>query len=261
MILEEYIWKFLYIERHTQGCMSATNIILPVGLTRKFNSEIIEDKFRTHYADGILKSISLDEIPDSPLNIFESSSKRFSQPNSYHERDFKEAFVVMHTNGNKTYVVRQTKIYNPKYATGKEKFFYLADEGIFGKAVTRAELRYFLTSENAYFKNKPFVEYLNYEDDSPFADIDDSDEPNDITKKMLKQQWIDVGTRQLKVMNALSLAFFSLPTYSNINIFDETMILWKELEKEGLAKSFIESKMNERYIFNYRPEIYGYDKN
>lgn len=237
------------------------NIILPIDLASKINSEIIEDKFRTHYNDGIIKSISLDDIPDSPMEVFEASSKRFSEPGRYCERYFKQAFVIMHDTGDKTYAVRQTKIYDPRYGSGKEKYFYLADVNALGKAMTRAELRFFLTSENAYFKNKPFVEYLNYEQDSPFTDINNPNERHDVMQKILKQKWIDTGTRQLKVMNALSLTFFDFPAYSNINIFEETMPLWKELEKKRLASTFLELNMNERYLFNYTPELYGYNRN
>lgn len=245
--------------------MPTSNILLPISLTRKIDSEIIKDKFRVHYTNGIIKPISIDDIPASPMGVLEESSRRFSEPGRYFERDFKQAYVIIHGEGDKTYVVRKKKIYDIRYGSGMEEFFFLTDVDVLEKAVTSAELRYCVTNQKPYFKNKPFVEHVGMSEDSPFSFLNDFDEDSDIMEKIMRktsmQKWVKTGMRELNVMNALSLAFFSLPAYSNINIFDETTSLWKELENKGFASSFLESKMNVRYQFNHQPEIYGYNRN
>jgi|GEM_PF-1579050 len=223
------------------------------------DNQVICEVFNSYYPHGTISSISLDRIPTPAMKFFELYSKRFILSKTYKKRDFEQAFVITHDSLEKSYIVRQTRTYfdnGQKRKSEPEKLTYIADMECDSMMTAYGELRFIISSKDAYFKDKPFAGYNGYEKPYPLRD--------GYSQDLIIRNWIKTGTRQLLVMNALSHAFFGLPLHSDTLITSEEAPLWDDLLKREKVIQYIEpSEYNhKRYFFNESDfKIYNHQHN
>jgi len=84
------------------------------------------ERFLEHYKDGTIETITLDEIPQDAMELFERKSHQFIPQEIYIEKNFEKSFVINHFNYDnyKTHVVIQEKNYSNTSKT-IEKSIYL----------------------------------------------------------------------------------------------------------------------------------------
>jgi hypothetical protein len=217
------------------------------------NNSAIIDIFETHYLKGHMSPISLDEIPAMAMEQFEGYSSRFIPPYSYVERNFERSFSINDDTKMTTYVVTQNKKYTDAEISFIEKQIYLfaTDQG---DVTLHSEIRFNITSEDRFFKDKPFVGYSGCESNFYYSD------------DVLQKVWLSLGVEQVKVMNALSHAFFGLPIHSDTLLCAHEEPLWEELLRRGDIQSYIEGEKKSdegklRYVFNDSPKLYKHDRN
>jgi hypothetical protein len=185
-------------------------------------SEELTAKFNKFFPEGKIKEISIKDLPADVLKSFEGSSKRFILPEDYKPGDFKKIFLVEHDNGDLTYIGNQIKNY---WNESTEDLSYLFERRGQEK-IGHGELRYDISSDDEFFKNKPFVGFTETE------------------KEYHKT---GLGRRRLFLLNALAQSLYDQPLYSSTLIADEARSLWEKLVVEGKAEKFKEGD-DDRYV-------------
>jgi len=186
----------------------------------------IETVFRQYFPESTIKPISLEEIPEEPLLDFERKSKQFIDKKDYVPGNFRRLFRISHADLSSTYVVTQTKTYTTIY-NDTELLAYLVDISDDSEIQGFGELRYNPFRQDDFFRDKPFVGY---------------------TETLEKYRKKGLGTRRLKIMNALSQSLYGLPLHSDVSLIGEAEAVWKGLVRGGVADKLEEIGKN-RYFF------------
>jgi hypothetical protein len=182
------------------------------------------NKFNSFYPEGKMSELRLNDLPKAVLKYFEANSRRFILPEKYKPGNFKRLLAVDYTNGDKTYIANQIKIYENDDDAIEDLSYLIDYRG--GNNIGHAELRYNLQSDSEYFKNKPFVGYT-------------------ATKE--EYQRSGLAERRLFLMNALAKTLYDYPICSDTVISAEAKSLWEKLVQENKAKMIKEGK-NDRYV-------------
>ncbi len=157
----------------------------------------------------------------------EGKSSLFILPEDYTERNFDKLLKHVHQNGDISYFAEQNKTYSKGNA---ERLTYIVDtRDINGEQVMTGylEIRFSLTSENAYFKGKPFVGF---------------------TRTVEGFTGEGLGRRRLLTANSYVLSVYGAPLNSDTLISDVAERVWERLVADGLAESYQEGPYT-RYRF------------
>ncbi len=207
----------------------------------------ISDVFNAHYPRGSMMPISLNNIPSTTMDLFECYSERFSSYKDFKRGNFDKSFIINYHDKTSTYVVTQKTESNNIKCRDAENLIYLVDVDDYKNVLSRSEVRLSLTSFEPFFRDRPLAGGMYFDDDSPFSELYDCD-MDKIMKKVLIKKWIDIGTKQLAVMNALSRTFFQLPLYSDDYMVKHERVLWDNLVDNKQAYFFFdEIKVNDMY--------------
>ena len=184
-----------------------------------------KDIFKQHFPIGEIQPIDLAQIPKVAVDFFESKSGTLINRSDYRPSNFEACFVVDHQEGGKTFLAQQTKTYSTHGAT--EALTYLVDIDSDGNIAGFGELRLNLSDSRNYFKDKPFVGYTQ-------------------TERTFQRRGL--GTRRLRLMNAISNMLYSLPLHSDTLLGQESRGVWEKLVRAGLARKYKQGK-HDRFSF------------
>jgi hypothetical protein len=182
------------------------------------------EKFHDHFLSARLRPLDIDQVPEDVQNFFETRHKNLIEP-PY--PDFKTVYVIEHKSGGKTYVAQREVTYATNDETETLTFLYNINNS--GQNTGYGEIRLNTSNQRNYYKDKPFVGYSYTEPD--------------FTRKGL-------GTRRLRMMNALSQALHGLPLHSD-TLLDENGAakrVWERLVENGEAKHYKQGT-RDRYCF------------
>jgi hypothetical protein len=192
---------------------------------------------------SIINKISLDDIPESSMKMFEGYSARFIPLDKYFERNFDSSFVIDSEDYSRTFVVMQKK----NYESGNfELQIYISTLDVYANPLGHGEIRYNPQSTDEYFKNKPFA---------GFTSLDNKLLSDD---ELFVKMRLEVGLNQLNMMNALCCTIYGWPMYSDTITLPEEKPVWKHLLKKGKVSLFKEGT-EDRYVFNTFISLTKYD--
>lgn len=186
-------------------------------------------KLLEYFPSGMIRELSISEIPTDVLRHFEGKSSLFILPENYRPGNFHTLFLL---NGEspeeRVYGAIQTKKYDSTKDpdTNTEELTYLVSTQE-GEITGYCEIRFNLSKNNEYFKNKPFVGF---------------------TRTHEKFKGNKLGAKRLKMMNEVSHALYEQPLSSDTIITDPAKKVWEEFINGGEAEKFKDGK-NDRYRF------------
>ncbi len=185
----------------------------------------IKEIFTQHFPTGEIQPIDLAQIPKEAVDYLGIRSRALINRSDYRPSNFDASFVVDHHEGGRTFITQQTKTYRTNGAT--KALTYFVDINEEGKVTGFGELRLSLTDPRDYFKNKPFVGYTQ-------------------TERAFQRKGL--GTRRLRLMNAISNMLYSLPLHSDTLLSKESGGVWERLVRKGKARKYKQGK-EDRYSF------------
>jgi hypothetical protein len=175
------------------------------------------------------EKITLEQIPPLVIGHFEKQAGDFVAPEDYQPGNFSELFRLDLDQGGLIYGATLVKNYPFPEDVETESLMYIADTDEQGEVYGYGEVRYNTTSQDPYFKDKPFVGFTETEENHR------------------KQGF---GMRRLIIMNTLAQKFFGHPLHSDAAINQaKAKPLWERLVEQGLAYEYIEDDNLERYAF------------
>ncbi|MDP1689824.1 MAG: hypothetical protein Q8L52_01295 [bacterium] len=183
----------------------------------------VAEKFNNLYGAELTK-VTYGDLPQDVKKHFESQSRKFILPETYHVGNFNKIYKFTHPNGDVTYVGQQDKVYNTNDSTERLTFFADTRDG---QMTGYLELRFALTDLNKYFKNKPFVGFSR------------------TNATFLRQ---GLAKRRLEEANAYSVSEHRLPLNSDSFVTEKARGVWERLMVEGKAEKYKEGD-NERFRF------------
>lgn len=169
--------------------------------------------------------LSYEDVPKVAMKHFERQSSRFLHPDEYHERDFTKLFQYTQGNGDVVYVAQQDKTYSANGHTERLTYFVGTRDG---EKTGDLELRYALTDQQDFFKDKPFVGFTNTEDD------------------FVRQ---GLAVTRLEDANAYSLAEHGYLLHSGDLVADEAKGAWAKLIAAGKAEEYEDRPGKTRFRF------------
>lgn len=190
------------------------------------------DKFEECFPSVKIKEITKQDIPTAAMDYFEHKSRSFINVDDYRPGNFEKFFVVEYDDGRKTFLAQQTKVYKEEAGTERSTYFFDMENN---KILGRAELRFNIKHPKKYeryFKNKPFVGWIE-------------------TEKESRREGL--GRSRLRLMGAFSQALYGLPLYSDTIISPEAKLMFESLVEKGEAKKFKEGP-HDRYVLLEKAE-------
>ena len=181
------------------------------------------EEFGRFFPEGEVLDTALTEMPDDVQELLEQLGMRYLDIERYEPGKFHDVQKVTLGPDDAIYVARKIKEYGD---AGTEESTYLVDHKD-GKVAGYGEVRYHLTDESGYFKDKPFVGF---------------------TRTGSEHQRSGLAERRLRAMNALARQKYGKPLYSDTLLSPEARSLWEKLVKEGRARKFSEGEQ-ERFVY------------
>ena len=174
----------------------------------EFDINKIIENFNSYQSFAKAKEIRLEDIPQDIMEKFEHHSRRFIPPKEYKPKDFVFSLKMGFDNGDNSYSVLHPVRYDKgkRDEEAKEFDLYSMEFDKTGIRNGRFEIRYQPNSTNSYFKNKPFVEWVQ-------------------TEEGFQHQGL--GIRKHKTMAALSRAIYGLALHADSNFECEKRLLEK----------------------------------
>ena len=121
-------------------------------LEPKYEHEESLTKLKEYLRAKNIREISLEEIPDSVVKIFEFKSHQFVHPEDYEPGNFEILFLITHSDNSKTYIAQQTKTYDTNGDTEMLTFFVDSQDK---EMQGYSELRLNFSNSIKYFIDKP----------------------------------------------------------------------------------------------------------
>jgi hypothetical protein len=165
-------------------------------------------QFHDHFPEGNIQVIGKEDVPEIVMEHFEKRSAMYILPDNYHPGNFEAFYLIIHDNGDKTYLAKQTKVYEENDCDSNIYSFDIRGSEALGYGRVLNNLT------NKKMKNQPIVEYFR-------------------TFKSFHKQGL--GTRRLFMLNALARAFYGAPLNSSTT-FSTSKSLWEKLERDGKVK-------------------------
>ncbi len=180
--------------------------------------------FQQFFSQGSLSLCGANDVPRAAMDDFEGRSKAFIDVEDYKPGNFDWFMVVNHQDGHKTYITHQVKTYVTDNET--EELTYFVDTTTEGENMGNGEMRFSLSDEREYFKDKPFIGWISTEDKFKGWDT----------------------LKRLSVMNAASQMLYGLPLYSDTLISNDGRRLCEAYVRMGKMRKFKEGE-HDRYVF------------
>ena len=195
-------------------------------LTQKnIDPELTADDIKTferYYPNGELGSISLESVPDDIVAFFVRFDNR-NPPNDTLPEDFK-LLCIQHDNQDTTYIAKHFKTFEN---TGDTEEITLIADMRDNDRIGYAELRY-NTNPHEFYRDKPFIGSIN-------------------TDPEVRRTGL--GTRRIKLMNALCRMQYGNPLYSDTVNSSLMIATWEKLVETGYARKFKVDEKYDRYVF------------
>lgn len=182
--------------------------------------------FNEYFPAGRIEEVDFGELPKEVAERMHGMAKLYLLPEKFDPDEFGPAMMVSHADGGKTYFASYEKDYR-EAGGGVEESTYLFDVDEGDEYAGFGEIRYSLSSDSGYFKEKPFVGYT-------------------VTEEEKSQKGL--GLRRMAMMNAISRMAYGQPLYSDTVQSDQAKRLWEALVKQGDAVKFKEGD-HDRYVF------------
>lgn len=182
-----------------------------------------QERFQAYLPDHSIQSVELGVLPDQAIKVMEEKRRNWVSQEDYDRGMLEGAHVIIHPDGNETYVATTTKIYSGDDV--EESTYFIDMQG--GSVAGYGELRKNLTKGGSYFTDKPLVGYTE-------------------TEPTMRRQGL--GLRRLEIMNAFSQMKYQLPLYSDTLLQPDAKRRWEELVQVGKAEKFKEGR-HDRYVF------------
>lgn len=190
---------------------------MPVERPRGF--EVLERYFPEVKAEVA----ELTDLPDTVLERLEELAMRYVSFQRYVPGRFHDVQKLTVDEENTLYVARTIKEY---LGAGTEESTFVID--VVGDEIAgEGEIRYHLTNDSAYYKDKPFVGF---------------------TETDQKFQRGGLGARRLRVMNALAQQKYGKPLHSDTVITEGARRLWEKFVVEGRARMYKEGA-HDRFVY------------
>jgi hypothetical protein len=182
------------------------------------------EALKRFFPEGEATPTELVELPEDVQERLEALAMRYLSFERYVPGQFHDVQRIVIGEGDVIYAARTIKEY-PEAGT-EESTFVVDVKG--DEIVGHGEVRYHLTNDSGYFKDKPFV---------GFTETDGNHRREGL------------GERRLRAMNALAQQKYGKPIHSDTVISEEARKLWEKLVTEGRATMYKEGK-HDRFIYS-----------
>jgi hypothetical protein len=166
------------------------------------------------------------DVPFQAIEVLETRALMYTHDKRETTTKFEKLMKLVTEDDVSTYLAVHTKTYETVPDT--EKLIYLADVDDTGWLLGYGEVRYGLSNQSEYFKDKLFTGYTQ-------------------TKE---NYWhLGLGTRRMHIMNHATHLIFGLPLNSDTIISHKALPLWQRQVALGNAEKYMETPVIPRFRF------------
>lgn len=176
------------------------------------------------FPEGEASPMEVVDMPEAVQELLEDLAARYQNFERYVPGRFHDVQKVAIGPDDVLYIARTVKEYGGEAGTEESTFVVDVKEG---GIAGRGEVRYHLTNNEDYFKDKPFVGFTETEKEHRRAGL---------------------AERRLRLMNALSQQKYGKPIHSDTVITEEARRLWEKLVDEGKARMYKEGR-HDRFVY------------